>query len=99
MKAIHSGPRDPVPTYKDLTADEDIHKLIQSEVDQVNSQVARVENVRKFTLRPKKRYEEDGEGSPHPDGQAQIRSQGLLGSHRRDVCPIISRVLACTARS
>ena len=51
-------------TYKDLTLDEDIHKLIQSEVDQVNTQVARVENVRKFTILPKKLYEEDGEVTP-----------------------------------
>ena len=51
-------------TYKDLTLDEEIRKMIQSEVDQVNNQVARVENVRKFTILPKKLYEEDGEVTP-----------------------------------
>jgi long-chain acyl-CoA synthetase len=51
-------------TYKDLTLDEEIRKLVQSEVDQVNAQVARVENIRKFTLLPKKLYEEDGEVTP-----------------------------------
>jgi long-chain acyl-CoA synthetase len=51
-------------TYRDLTADGDIRKLIQSEVDQVNAQLARVENVRKFTILPKKLYEEDGEVTP-----------------------------------
>jgi long-chain acyl-CoA synthetase len=51
-------------TYKDLTLNGAIRKLIQSEVDQVNAQVARVENVRKFTLLPKKLYEEDGEITP-----------------------------------
>jgi len=51
-------------TYRDLTLDEDIRKLIQAEVDQVNTQVARVENVRKFTILPKKLYEEDGEVTP-----------------------------------
>jgi long-chain acyl-CoA synthetase len=51
-------------TYKDLTLDEDIRKLIQAEVDQVNTHVARVENVRKFTILPKKLYEEDGEVTP-----------------------------------
>ena len=51
-------------TYKDLTLDEEIRKLIQSEVDQVNAQVARVENIRKFTILPKKLYEEDGEVTP-----------------------------------
>jgi long-chain acyl-CoA synthetase len=51
-------------TYKDLTLDEDIRNLIQTEVDQVNTQVARVENVRKFAILPKKLYEEDGEVTP-----------------------------------
>jgi len=51
-------------TYKDLTLDEDIRNLIQAEVDQVNTQVARVENVRKFAILPKKLYEEDGEVTP-----------------------------------
>jgi len=51
-------------TYKDLTLDVEIRKLIQTEVDQVNAQVARVENVRKFTILPKKLYEEDGEVTP-----------------------------------
>jgi long-chain acyl-CoA synthetase len=51
-------------TYKDLAMDDEIRKLIQSEVDQVNAQVARVENVRKFSILPKKLYEEDGEVTP-----------------------------------
>ena len=51
-------------TYKDLTLDAEIRKMIQSEVDRVNNQVARVENVRKFTILPKKLYEEDGEVTP-----------------------------------
>ena len=51
-------------TYRDLALDDDIRKLIQSEVDQVNAQVARVENVRKFAILPKKLYEEDGEVTP-----------------------------------
>jgi long-chain acyl-CoA synthetase len=51
-------------TYKDLAMDDEIRKLIQSEVDHVNAQVARVENVRKFSILPKKLYEEDGEVTP-----------------------------------
>jgi len=51
-------------TYRDLALDGEIGKLIQSEVDQVNAQVARVENVRKFAILPKKLYEEDGEVTP-----------------------------------
>jgi long-chain acyl-CoA synthetase len=38
--------------------------LIQAEVDKVNETVSRVENIRKFTLLPKKLYEEDGEVTP-----------------------------------
>lgn len=51
-------------TYKDLTADPVINKLILKEVDAVNETLARVENIRKFTILPKKLYEEDGEVTP-----------------------------------
>ena len=51
-------------TYKDLTQDPQIIKLIKKEVDQVNETLARVENIRKFTILPKKLYEEDGEVTP-----------------------------------
>jgi len=51
-------------TYRDLTRDARINKLIQEEVDRVNETLARVENIRKFTILPKKLYEEDGEVTP-----------------------------------
>jgi len=51
-------------TYKDLTQSPEIVKLIQKEVDQVNETLARVEQVKKFTILPKKLYEEDGEVTP-----------------------------------
>ncbi|NNG00934.1 MAG: AMP-binding protein, partial [Desulfobacteraceae bacterium] len=51
-------------TYKDLTTHADIHRLIEKEVKRVNGEVSRVENIRKFTLIPKKLYEEDGEVTP-----------------------------------
>jgi len=51
-------------TYRDLTQDRDIQTLIQSEIDKVNTTLARVENVRKFNILPKKLYEEDGEVTP-----------------------------------
>jgi long-chain acyl-CoA synthetase len=51
-------------TYKDLTRSPEIIKLIQKEVDQVNETLARVEQVKKFTILPKKLYEEDGEVTP-----------------------------------
>jgi long-chain acyl-CoA synthetase len=51
-------------TYRDLTGAPEIVGLIQAEVDAVNATLSRVENVRKFTLLPKKLYEEDGEVTP-----------------------------------
>jgi len=51
-------------TYKDLTQSPEIVKLIQVEVDQVNETLSRVEQVKKFTILPKKLYEEDGEVTP-----------------------------------
>ena len=51
-------------TYKDLTQSSEIVKLIQGEVDLVNETLSRVEQVKKFTILPKKLYEEDGEVTP-----------------------------------
>jgi len=51
-------------TYKDLTENPEIIRLIQSEVDRVNEELARVEQIKKFTILPKKLYEEDGEVTP-----------------------------------
>jgi long-chain acyl-CoA synthetase len=51
-------------TYKDLTQDADIQKLIDGEVRAVNETLARVEQVKKFCILPKKLYEEDGEVTP-----------------------------------
>jgi long-chain acyl-CoA synthetase len=51
-------------TYKDLTRSPPILKLIQAEVDKVNETLSRVEQVKKFTILPKKLYEEDGEVTP-----------------------------------
>ncbi len=51
-------------TYKDLTCDEQVIKLIDKEIKNVNTTLARVENIRKFTILPKRLYEEDGEVTP-----------------------------------
>ncbi|RPI07799.1 MAG: long-chain fatty acid--CoA ligase, partial [Acidobacteriales bacterium] len=51
-------------TYKDLTKAPEILKLIQRELDKVNETLSRVEQVKKFTILPKKLYEEDGEVTP-----------------------------------
>ena len=51
-------------TYKDLTESSEIISLIQGEVDNVNETLSSVEQVKKFTILPKKLYEEDGEVTP-----------------------------------
>jgi long-chain acyl-CoA synthetase len=51
-------------TYKDLTSNAEINKLIQEELKAVNDNLSRVEQVKKFTILPKKLYEEDGEVTP-----------------------------------
>lgn len=54
----------PFATYKDLTQSPAVRELIQTEIDKVNAGLSRVENLRKFTIIPKKLYEEDGEVTP-----------------------------------
>ncbi len=51
-------------TYKDLTQNFEINQLIEREIKEVNETLARVEQVKKFTILPKKLYEEDGEVTP-----------------------------------
>ena len=51
-------------TYRDLTENPEINRLISEEVERVNEELARVEQVKKFTILPKKLYEEDGEVTP-----------------------------------
>ncbi len=51
-------------TYKDLTKSDEVINLIDREVKSVNETLARVENIRKFTILPKRLYEEDGEVTP-----------------------------------
>ncbi len=51
-------------TYRDLTQSPEVTDLIGKEVAAVNQTLARVENIRKFTILPKRLYEEDGEVTP-----------------------------------
>jgi len=51
-------------TYKDLTQNPEINQLIEQEIRKVNETLARVEQVKKFTILPKKLFEEDGEVTP-----------------------------------
>jgi long-chain acyl-CoA synthetase len=54
----------PFTTYASLTQTPEIKQLIQKEVDGVNKTLANVEQIKKFTILPKKLYEEDGEVTP-----------------------------------
>lgn len=51
-------------TYATLTQTPQVVKLIQQEVDKVNKSMARVEQIKKFRILPKKLLEEDGEVTP-----------------------------------
>jgi len=51
-------------TFATLTRAEEVIKLISDEINKVNNQIARVENIRKFRLLDKKLYTEDGEVTP-----------------------------------
>ena len=51
-------------TFASLTRADEVVRLIQEEVNKVNAQMARVENIRKFRILDKKLYTEDGEVTP-----------------------------------
>ena len=51
-------------TFASLTRTEEVIRLIQDEINKVNDQMARVENIRKFQILDKKLYTEDGEVTP-----------------------------------
>ena len=51
-------------TYKDLAQNPDINLLVERELKRMNESLSRVEQVKKFTILPKKLYEEDGEVTP-----------------------------------
>ncbi len=48
-------------TYRDLVEKPEVIELISNEVEKINEQFARVENIRKFTLLPKELDHEDGD--------------------------------------
>ncbi|MEW5724575.1 MAG: AMP-dependent synthetase/ligase, partial [Thermodesulfobacteriota bacterium] len=54
----------PFTTYESLTLREEIVGLIEAEVQKVNHNLSRVEQIKKFKILPKKLYEEDGEVTP-----------------------------------
>jgi long-chain acyl-CoA synthetase len=53
--------RIPFTTYKDLSERPEVRKLIQGWIDQVNVDLAQVEQVKKFTFLPKELDHEEGE--------------------------------------
>ena len=56
--------RIPFTTYKNLSQNPEIGKLMRLEVDRVNGQLARVEQIKKFTVLDKRLDQEDGELTP-----------------------------------
>ncbi len=56
--------RVPFSTYADLAASREIVRLIDDEVQKVNTELARVEHVRKFRILPHRLHEEEGEVTP-----------------------------------
>jgi long-chain acyl-CoA synthetase len=56
--------RIPFTTFADLTQNEQIQKLIDNEVSEVNKTLAQVETIKKFELLPRRFYEEDGDVTP-----------------------------------
>ena len=51
----------PYTTYRDLTEKPEVRELIQKEVDRVNSELAAVEQIKRFCMIPKELDHEDGE--------------------------------------
>jgi long-chain acyl-CoA synthetase len=47
-----------------LTKADEVINLIQSEINKVNKELARVESIKKFRILDKKLYTEDGEVTP-----------------------------------
>jgi len=56
--------RIPFTTFKDLTQNKEIIKLIDNEVEKINKTLARVETIKKFRLLPRRFYVEDGDVTP-----------------------------------
>ena len=51
----------PYTTYSDLARHEEVEKLIAAEVENANSELARVETIKRFAILSKRLYHEDGE--------------------------------------
>jgi long-chain acyl-CoA synthetase len=56
--------RIPFTTFADLTQNDEIQKLINQEVLEMNKNLSKVETIKKFALLPRQFYEEDGDVTP-----------------------------------
>ena len=56
--------RIPFTTFADLTQNDEIQKLIDQEVIEMNKSLSKVETIKKFALLPRRFYEEDGDVTP-----------------------------------
>ena len=56
--------RIPFTTFADLTQNDEVHKLINQEVLEMNKNLSKVETIKKFALLPRRFYEEDGDVTP-----------------------------------
>jgi len=56
--------RIPFTTFADLTQNDEIQKLINQEVLEINKNLSKVETIKKFALLPRRFYEEDGDVTP-----------------------------------
>jgi long-chain acyl-CoA synthetase len=56
--------RIPFTTFADLTKNDEIHKLINQEILEINKNLSKVETIKKFDLLPRQFYEEDGDVTP-----------------------------------
>lgn len=56
--------RIPFTTFADLTQNPEIQKLITGEVGKVNRTLSSVESIKRFTLLPRRFYEEEGDVTP-----------------------------------
>ena len=75
----------PFTTYASLTQAREVKELIGREIEDVNKTLARVEQIKRFTILPKKLLEEDGEVTAHHEGEAKVHKRDLRGSYRRHV--------------
>ena len=73
-------------TFASLTRSEEVLQLIQEELNKVNAQLARVENIRKFRILDKKLYTEDGEVTP----TMKVKRK-FINTHYRDLIESIYR--------